>query len=60
MKRTQTRNHKSSRLKTRQRGSAFVAKGAYGCVYRPPFRCEGEAEPVNGMVTKLMELNEAE
>ena len=43
------------RRRTRKKGGAsIIGQGAYGCVYRPALACEGNTEPRQGQVSKLV------
>ena len=41
-------------------GGKAIASGGYGCVLRPPLKCQGDTKPQEGMISKLMMKNKAE
>lgn len=48
------------KTKKAYKGGKMVAKGAYGCGYKPAIRCEGEDEREPGVFSKVMSSEEAE
>lgn len=40
--------------KTRKRGAGLIGKGSYGCVYRPPIRCNGNTTRRQTGVSKYL------
>jgi serine/threonine protein kinase len=45
---------KYTKTRKGKRGGALVGKGAYGCVYRPAVRCNGNTRARNRQITKYM------
>ncbi len=46
-------------LKHRKKGGELVGKGAYGCVFRPAIRCEGNRTRSTNEISKFMSRNAA-
>jgi serine/threonine protein kinase len=57
---------KSNRTRKSLKGGKYLGKGSYGCAFRPPLKCVGEARVNDSYVTKLFqrprpgEIDEAE
>lgn len=49
-------------VKTRrkQKGRGFVSKGSFGCVYRPPLKCQGNTQRKTNGISKLMYETQAD
>lgn len=46
-------------IKTPHNGGKLLAKGSFGCVYKPALKCKGANERLDGYVSKLMLKKEA-
>jgi hypothetical protein len=44
----------------KQKGSAYIAEGSYGCGFRPALPCEGNTSRTADSISKLMQKNHAE
>lgn len=50
----------SQTRKQKKRGGRYIASGTYGCGYRPAIRCKGEANRIQGAISKVMDRVHAE
>lgn len=57
---TRHRGRHSRRSRRHHRGGNMVAKGSYGCVFKPPLKCKGKPNRIDGYVSKLMTREHAE
>lgn len=59
--RSKSKHGRRNRRKSNKlRGGKFVAKGTYGCVFRPNLPCPDETGPTSNVVSKVMESMEAQ
>lgn len=57
---TRKNKKKQKNSRSNSKGGKAIGSGAYGCVFKPALKCEGDTSRPDGIVSKLMRKEDAE